>query len=165
MVEMNMAEMDVLKAEALIRTGQAGSAVPLINNTREANGELPPVDVAGASGARCVPRNLDGSCGDLMEALKYEKRWETFLTWPGLAFYDDRGWGDLLTGTSIEWPVPVDQLLTLVEKIYGGGGPGGLRPLEPGEVPSAADMAARVRLFEEILKSDRTRPARSVRIR
>ncbi len=149
MVEMNMAEMNLLKAEALIRTGQAASAVPLINITREANGELPPVTVDGASGARCVPRNLDGSCGDLMEAMKYEKRWETFLTWPGLAFYDDRGWGDLITGTSIQWPVPVQELSALVNKIYTAGPAGdnalrGLKILEAGELPSPGDMAARV---------------------
>jgi hypothetical protein len=106
-----------------------------------------------------------------MEAMKYEKRWETYLTWPGLAFYDDRGWGDLITGTSVQWPVPVQELSALLDKIYaarGGSGypaPHGLRPLERGELPSPADMAARVRLFEEILKSDRDRPPKSVRIR
>ncbi|MFO0072566.1 MAG: hypothetical protein ACK55A_10790, partial [Gemmatimonas sp.] len=58
---MSVAEMDLLKAEALIRLGRAAEAVPLINRTRIANGELPPVTVEGPPNEPgCVPRKESG---------------------------------------------------------------------------------------------------------
>jgi hypothetical protein len=128
MVHVNLAEMDLLEAEALIRLGRDAEALPLINGTREGNGGLPPVTASGAPelDGRCTPRTLDGECGDLFEALKHEKRMEVYLTGMGVAYYDDRGWGDLLTGTAIHFPIPAQELMVLQQEIYtfGGGGPG-----------------------------------------
>jgi hypothetical protein len=128
MVHLNLAEIDLLKAEALIRLSRDAEALPLINRTREGDGGLPPVTVSGAPelDGRCTPRTLDGECGDLLEALKYEKRMEVYLTGMGVAYYDDRGWGDLLTGTAIHFPIPARELMVLQQEIYtfGGGGPG-----------------------------------------
>ena len=42
-VTISRTEMDLLKAEALIRLGRAEEAIPLINNTRVANGGLPQI--------------------------------------------------------------------------------------------------------------------------
>jgi hypothetical protein len=168
LVHINLAEMDLLKAEALIRLGRDAEALPLINRWREGKGGLPPVTASGAPDVdgRCTPRALAGECGDLFDALKHEKRMEVYLTGMGVAYYDDRGWGDLVTGTAVHFPIPGEELIKLLEEIYtfGGGGPGsapdivpwsvagggGLRPLQPGDLPSAADIAARVRLFEAI---------------
>lgn len=124
MVEVSKAEMDFLKAEALYRTGDRQGAVDIINAYRVPNGELPPVTVDGVSGDRCTPRLADGSCADLWETLKYEKRIEVWLTSPGDAFFDDRGWGDLVSGTAIQFPVPAAELETLLMDVYtfGGGG-------------------------------------------
>lgn len=164
----NVAETNLLAAEALIWLGREAEAVPLINITREANGQLPPVDANGAPevAGRCTPREFDGSCADLWESFKYEKRMEVYVTGLGVAFRDDRGWGDLLVNTPVQWPIPAEELATILQEVYtfGGGGEGsapdvvawsvadggGLRPLRIGEVPSAADIAARVRLFERI---------------
>jgi hypothetical protein len=120
--------MDLIKAEALTRLGREAEALPLINAYREGNGGLAPVTAAGVPevDGRCTPRTLDGECGDLFEALKYEKRLEVYLTGMGVAYYDDRGWGDLVTGTAIHFPIPGEVLEQLQQGIYtfGGGGPG-----------------------------------------
>ena len=123
-------EMDLLKAEALIRLGRAAEAIPLINKTRVANGGLPPVDINGAPGTapNCVPRKLSGACGNLWDALRYEKRIETLGLSAGLQYYDARGWGTLLENTMIQFPMPVVdiELVFGADQIYtfGGGGPG-----------------------------------------
>jgi len=131
MVEISVAEMDFLKAEALFEGGDKAGAVDIINKYRVPNGELPAVTLAGVSGARCTPRTASGACANLWETLKYEKRMEVWLTWPGDAFFDDRGWGDLVSGTAIQFPVPASELETLLLDIYTFGGSGeGTAPAE-----------------------------------
>ena len=118
------AEMDLLLAEAEIHLGDLDAAVTLINRTRVGNGELPPVTTAGVPVSNaCVPKRYDGSCGDLMDALMYEKRIETYGT--GISFFDLRGWGCLLEGTLIELPPPGRQLNLLGKPVYTFGGVGG----------------------------------------
>ena len=72
--EIDVAEMDLLRAEALYRLGDAAGAAELVNRTRVASG-LSATDASGAN-ASCVPRLPDGSCGGLLEMLKWEKRME-----------------------------------------------------------------------------------------
>jgi hypothetical protein len=123
----NVAEMDLLKAEALIRLGRAADAIPLINKYRVTNGELPPVDIDGVPGTApdCTPRKLSGACGSLWDALWYEKRIETMGLEGGPAFYDARGWGFLVQGTPIHFPVPQRdaQLLQIQNYTFGGSQP------------------------------------------
>jgi hypothetical protein len=118
-------EMDLLKAEGLIRTGNAAAALPLINRSRQTNGELPAATATGVSGADCVPRKADGSCGDLMDVLIYEKRIEQAGT-DNMAFYDARGFGLLTKGTFLQLPIPGRELVTLgiPNYTFGGTGPG-----------------------------------------
>ncbi len=121
-----VSEMDLLKAEALIRLGRAEEAVPLINKTRVANGELPPVTVAGPPDEPgCVPRKLDGTCGSLWDALRYEKRIEGYGVDGVTAFFDARGWQALPEFTITQLPVPGAELGTLQLPLYTFGGPGG----------------------------------------
>lgn len=123
---LTVAEMDLLKAEALIRLGRAGEAVPLINKTRVANGELPPVTIDGPPDeAGCVPRKLNGDCGSLWDALRYERRIETYGINGYLAFTDARGWQTLPVNSLIQLPVPGAELETLQLPNYTFGGPGG----------------------------------------
>lgn len=171
-------EMDMLAAEAYIRLGQEASAWPLIDATRVTYGGLTSVNGLGAADpvpedapGRCTPRmispfpNGTWQCGNLFEAMKYEKRMETYATGMGIPWFDDRGWGDLISGTITMFPVPAQELLTLLEEVYSfGGSPGtigsapdivaweggGLRPLQPGDVPTDADIQARVALFQRI---------------
>jgi hypothetical protein len=124
----NMAEMDLLKAEGLIRLGRAAEAVPLINKYRVTNGELPAVTVNGVPGTApsCAPRRMDGACGSLWDALIYEKRIETMGLEGGTAYYDARGWDYLVENTPIHFPMPLRdaELLRLPTYTFGGGGTG-----------------------------------------
>jgi hypothetical protein len=111
--EITTHEMRLLRAEGLLRTGDPEGAADLINVTRVAEGGLSPADPGAANdgNASCVPRLPDGSCGDLMEMLKWEKRLHTRAlgvhsnSW----YFDGRGWGDLYAGTPLHLPVPCDE--------------------------------------------------------
>ena len=129
MTHMVKAEMDLYKAEGLLRTGgSAATVAQLINNTRVANGQLPP---ATGSTGRGTP--ADGSWrntqihinGTLWGYLQHEFRIETFATASALAYATDRGWGQLVEGTPIHYPVPGSELETLGLASYTFGGVGG----------------------------------------
>lgn len=115
--------MEFLIAEADYRSGDAASAMALVNRYRVESGNLPPfASPSGVApgGSRCVPQNADGSCGDLWEALKWEKRIEIYEGY-GISsghFVDDRGWGDLVEGTWEQLPVPASELELLGLPIY-----------------------------------------------
>lgn len=114
-------ELAFMEAEALFRMGDVEGAMAIVNASRE-GGELPPfTDAAGPApgGDVCVPQLPDGSCGDLWEALKYEKRIELFHYGPFTEFVDDRGWGDLVPGTFVELPAPEGSLDDLLDTFYG----------------------------------------------
>ncbi|MEP6493016.1 MAG: RagB/SusD family nutrient uptake outer membrane protein [bacterium] len=129
LVLMAVSEMQLLRAEALIRLGRAAEAVTIINATRVANGKLPPVDVSGppqgnaAEIASCVPKRDNGACGDLMDALMYESRFENFGVEGTIAWANARGWGKLLSGTLIHFPIPGRDLQVLGIPYYTFGGP------------------------------------------
>jgi starch-binding outer membrane protein, SusD/RagB family len=125
-----VAELRLLRAEALLRTGDAAGAAALVNESRTAHG-LGSTDAAGTN-VDCVPRLPDGACGGLMEMLKWEKRLETH--WKGAFlsswYFDGRGWGDLHAGTFLHVPVPCGELTKLGSACYtfGGGGSDGTSP-------------------------------------
>lgn len=113
---MEVEEMDLLKAEAYLRMGQAAAAVPLINNTRVTRGQLPPALATE-------------STDELMRKMQYEKRIELFVVSFGNHFFDARGWGRLLPGTPLHLPVPARELETLSLPLYTfGGSAGGAAP-------------------------------------
>ena len=121
-----VAEMDLIKAEALIRLNRAAEAVPLINKTRVANGQLPPVTIDGPPNEPgCVPRKLNGDCGSLWDALRYEKGVEMIGTSGVVRYFDARGWQLLPADTFVHLPVPGRELGTLRMEQYTFGGPGG----------------------------------------
>jgi hypothetical protein len=100
--------------------------VPLINLTRVAQGQLPPVTVDGPPDeAGCVPRKLSGACGSLWDALRYEKRIEGLGVDGVTAFLDARGWQTLPENTLIQLPIPGRELGVLQRTLYSYGGPGG----------------------------------------
>ena len=135
--DMTKAEIDLLAAEGYLRTNQVALALPLINNTRVANGGLPALSgqtastdiVPGTTG--CVPRVPTGpsytttACGTVFEAMKWEKRMETLFTGYAQWFFDGRGWGDLVTGTPLEFPVPYQEMDARAHPFYNLGGVGG----------------------------------------
>lgn len=132
------AEMDLLMAEGYIRKGDFANAMTKINISRVANGKLPPLagitsltDPIGTSGS-CVPRVpqppnfTTAACGNIMEAMKWEKRVETELTHLGAWFIDSRGWGDLPEGTPLHFPVPFQEMDARAKPSYNLGGVGGV---------------------------------------
>jgi hypothetical protein len=87
-----------------------------------AGGGLPAITVFDATtpvpgGAACVPKVPAApafnaaSCGNLWEALKWEKRVETIMTHWLSWYFDGRGWGDLADGTPLYLPVPYQDWL------------------------------------------------------
>lgn len=115
-------EMRFIRAEALYRLGRRTEAAALINPTRVAAG-LRPVDADGPPvGRDCVPRKDDGSCGDLWDAIMYEKRIDLFPLEPGINYLDARGWGRLLPGTPLHFPVVGRELITRGFPFYTFGG-------------------------------------------
>ncbi|MEJ7810026.1 MAG: hypothetical protein WKG32_06350 [Gemmatimonadaceae bacterium] len=140
-LDMTTVEMDLLKAEALIRLGRSAEAVVLINKSRVANGSLPAVTIAGPPDEPgCVPRKLSGQCGSLWDALRYEKRIEMAGVNPVVAYVDARGWQALPTGTILHYPIPGRELETLDLPTYtfGGGGPSSAPAPAPERCPPAA---------------------------
>lgn len=119
--ELTASEMRLLKAEGLLRTGNAAAAADLINVTRVAHGGLSAADAAGTN-TSCVPKLPNSSCGNLLEMLKWEKRMETWGTRFGSWYFDSRGWGDLAEGTALHWPVPAKELNVLQIPINTHGG-------------------------------------------
>lgn len=115
-------EMRFIRAEALYRLGRRAEAAALINPTRTAAG-LRPVDANGPPAGRdCVPRKDDGSCGDLWDAIMYEKRIDLFPLEGDINYLDARGWGKLMPGTPLHFPVIGRELLTRGLPFYTFGG-------------------------------------------
>lgn len=115
------AENDMLAAEGYLRTSNFGAATLLIDRYRL------PANLPGVTGiadlttpvpgaTACVPNVPVGptytttACGNVFEAMKWEKRVETSFTGYAQWFIDNRGWGDMVEGTVLEWPVPYDEL-------------------------------------------------------
>ncbi|MFL5510733.1 MAG: hypothetical protein ACJ79J_14195 [Gemmatimonadaceae bacterium] len=122
-------ENDMLAAEGYIRAGNFVAAMPLINKSRTRAG-LPALTAISAltdqvpGGNACVPRVpqpptfTTTACGNIMEAMKWEKRTETDLVGYAEWFIDSRGWGDLAQGTALEWPVPYQELFARIKPSY-----------------------------------------------
>jgi hypothetical protein len=123
--EITIAEMDLLRAEAALRTNDRATAATLINKTRVAAG-LSATDANGTN-TSCVPKLPNGNCGDLLEMLKWEKRLETkfYGLYHAPWYFDSRGWGDLNEGVFLQTPVPGRELQLLQLPEYTFGGPGG----------------------------------------
>ena len=128
-----VAENDMLAAEGYLRTNQVAAAIPLINKYRTRAG-LPAIPLTAVLTDRvpassptsndCVPRVPQPpaynttACGTIFEAMKWEKRVETNLIGYGQWYIDSRGWGDLATGTPLEWPVPYQELFARSKASY-----------------------------------------------
>jgi len=124
-----LVENDMLAAEGYIRAGNFAAAIPLINKSRTRAG-LPAITVINSltdvvpGGSACVPRvpqppnYTTTACGNIFEAMKWEKRLETSMIGYGQWFIDSRGWGDLTQGTALEWPVPYQELFARTKPSY-----------------------------------------------
>jgi hypothetical protein len=100
--------------------------VPLINETRVQNGQLPPVTVDGPpDDAACVPRRVTGECGSLWDALMHERNLENMAIEGTIMWWDFRGLGRLMEGTVLHFPVSGIEIENLGLPLYTFGGVGG----------------------------------------
>ncbi len=130
------AENDMLQAEGYIYTGNFAAAQSLIDLSRGKHG-LPSIGAIATASQKiqggvnaCVPQVPQPpafntvACGTVIEAMKWEKRMETafagYMTW----FQDSRGWGDLMQGTAVHWPVPNEEMDSRQQPFYNMGGVG-----------------------------------------
>lgn len=116
-------ELRLLRAEALYRLGRRAEAAAIVNETRVPAG-LNATDAAGTN-TSCVPKLPNGSCGDLLEMIKWERRMvashEPYY-FMNTMYFDSRRWGDLMEGTLLGLPVPCrDALLEGMECLPAGG--------------------------------------------
>ncbi|MEJ2217508.1 MAG: hypothetical protein P8099_12930 [Gemmatimonadota bacterium] len=124
--EIRASAQQLLKAEGEYYLGNLSQAADIINVTRTDAG-LNATDASGTNSS-CVPKLPDGSCGDLWEMLKWERRMNSRMTglYDAPWYFDDRGWGDLFEGTQLEFPVPCQQLQLMdLLPCYTFGSPGG----------------------------------------
>ncbi len=143
-VQFALAENTMLEAEGYIMTGAFASARPLIDASRALHGLASigaaatlAVPIAGAAFPNngpgvpaCVPQVptpgtfTTMSCGNILEAMKWEKRMETAYTAYATWYQDSRGWGDLVAGTALMWPVPNEEMNSRGKHYYSIGGLG-----------------------------------------
>ena len=123
--QITLREMRALVAEAAYYGGDMAAVASFVNETRTLHG-LQPTDAAGTN-TDCLPRLPSGNCGDLWEMFKWEKRLETQFAGPLRVgwYFDGRGWGDLMEGTVLQFPVPYGEMEILVQPPYNYGGVGG----------------------------------------
>lgn len=111
-------QMDHWRAEAYLRLGQnREEAIDLINVGRVENGELEPIP-------------YDVSDEELWEVFLYEKAIEQAMQYGTMLFFDRRGFGTLICGTPLHYPIHGRELELLQIPIYtfGGSGEGAADP-------------------------------------
>lgn len=108
--ELRAFDNELMKAEAMARTGNVGGAAAILNdaaNPRKSRGNMP--DVAAS---------LDA----VLNAIFYERYTELFHNGYLISFCDMRRTDQLQQGTPLHYPVPGKELLALGLEIYSFGG-------------------------------------------
>ena len=128
-------ENNLLRAEALARTGDAAGAAVLASISRARAG-LPDATAAGAptdGDGYCVPRLDSGACGDILAVIRYERMVELAALDMTRGYADSRGWGILPDGTPMHYPIPGNALdqYGLPNYTYGGVGQPGSASYAP----------------------------------
>lgn len=100
-------ENELLKAEALVRTGKVGEAVSILNNpngARKLRGQLPDL--------------TSNNPEEVLWAIFYERDIELIITGMGICFFDMRRRDMLQRGTILHFPVPFSQLEAMHQEVY-----------------------------------------------
>lgn len=123
--QVKVEEGKALLAEKAYYDGNMQAVADFVNETRTLHG-LAATDAAGTN-TDCVPRLPNGNCGNLWEMFKWEKRLETQFAGPIRVgwYFDGRGWGDLMEGSILQFPVPYREMQLLEQTPYDLGGVGG----------------------------------------
>jgi hypothetical protein len=123
---MSRAEVDLMRAEAYYFKGNFAQAAALVSGTR-AHGQLEPITgEEGDQSADCVPRRTDGTCGNLYDAIIYERTIEAAGQDALRTYFDSRGFGRLVEGTFLQLPLSINELVALGKPSYTYGGVGGV---------------------------------------
>jgi len=115
-------EATLLRAEARLRAGDIPGAVELINVSRVGNGKM-----------ERLSANI--SAEEAWKWMKYEKLMEIAFVQGGHAFAERRGWGDLICGTLLHFPMPGAELERMLMPIYTFGGTAGGAATPPDCMP------------------------------
>ncbi|MEX0892581.1 MAG: hypothetical protein WEB88_10460 [Gemmatimonadota bacterium] len=131
-----MVEANLFRAEALYFLGDLAGAADLINISRVGIGGLPPATAAGIGNdtSSCVPQKpTTGAqqCGDLYDALMWERMNELAAHESNRGYLDSRGFGRLQEGVFLHLPVPGRELGSLQIDVYTFGGVGGTDAAPP----------------------------------
>jgi len=109
--EIMSAEIDLYRAEALLRTGDLGGAAAIINaGTRTSRGSL---------------ANVAADATEIADAIHHERSIELLSTGSGLPYYEMRRENMLQAGTPLHYPVPGKQLQAAGIDTYTFGGSSG----------------------------------------
>ena len=119
----SIAEMNLIRAEAQFFKGNLEAAADLVDISRLAAG-LSSIAATGDTTAACVPRRTDGTCGDLYDAIVYERTIEAAGQDALRTYFDSRGLDRLPEGTVVHMPVSYNELVALFKPIYTYGGVG-----------------------------------------
>jgi len=104
------AELDLIKAEALVNTGDLVGAIDIINNgTRISRGNLPKLSSSSDK-------------EQILKAIFYERDIELIQTGFGIAFFDMRRRDYLQNGTLLHFPIPGKEIAVLGLEHYTYGG-------------------------------------------
>jgi hypothetical protein len=123
MHDITIAELDLLQAEAALRSSDVATAATLINKTRVGNGALTAAAAGdGIGSVSDAVSALDG--GSLWAKYKYEAILENCYMHPYTTYAFRRGWGDLVKGTLTMFPIPGDILEYMLLDYYTFGGEG-----------------------------------------
>ena len=107
-IMMRKAEIDLFKAEALLRLGKVSEAAAVVNaGTRVTRGGLDLVEVDADA---------------VFKAIAYERAIELPLTGMGIEYFDMRRTGQLQDGSLLHFPMPAQQLEVVQEAFYTFGG-------------------------------------------
>ncbi len=107
-IMMRKAEMDLFKAEALLKLNRIDEAAAIINaGTRVTRGGLNPIEIDAEAVAK---------------AIIYERTIELPLTGMGIEYFDMRRNGKLQDGSLLHFPMPAQQLEVVQEPFYTFGG-------------------------------------------
>jgi hypothetical protein len=113
-------ENELMKAEAMVRTGDKAGAIAILNNAaypRKVRGGL--ADIAGTA-----------SEAEVLEAIFYERDIELFSHYFATGFCDMRRRDYLQPGTIMNFPIPGKELETLGEEYYSLGGSFGVEGVD-----------------------------------
>jgi len=100
-------ENELLKAEALVRTGKVAEAVSILNNpagARKVRGNLPDLNSTNPE--------------EVLWTIFYERDIELILTGMGICYFDMRRRDMLQRGTILHFPVPFSQLEAMNVEVY-----------------------------------------------